>query len=174
MQRLALRVLPVRLTDTATRIGHNVPCRFKSCRFHQFRMNCRYCDTPIATDSEAAVTHSYWQGLPFSCHAACKEEGVKREAFDCQTVDSDCNDCIHYQRGKLASRIVSRIRRIDGTITEVSHQPNFFVDGHCLKFNRTVIAQPKKWSGLECFEHRRKEHFDRLADRCAVSVPSVS
>lgn len=116
---------------------------------------CRYCDKPVLTESEAAITHSYWQGLPFICHKACKDAGGKQEAFDCQVIDADCNDCRHYKRGKLASRVVSLLRRTDGTTVEVSHQPNIFIGGRCLKFDKPTVAQPNKWSGLECFEHRR-------------------
>lgn len=115
---------------------------------------CRYCDLHVS-DSDSVVTHSYWQGLPFVCHKDCKEAGVKQEAFDCQVVDADCNDCAHYKRGKLAPLVVSRLKRRDGKVVEVKHQPNFFIGGHCLKFDRPTVAQPNKWSGLECFEHRR-------------------
>lgn len=117
--------------------------------------SCRYCDEPVA-ESDSAVTHSYWHGLPFSCHKSCKIDGEKQEAFDCQCVDADCNDCRHYQRGKLAQLVVSLLKRTDGTVVKVTHQPNLFIDGRCVKFNRSTLAQPKKWSGWECFEHRRQ------------------
>jgi len=117
-------------------------------------MNCRYCDKPIP-ESESAITHSYWKGLPFPCHKACKDSGVKQEAFDCQVIDADCNDCKHYRRGKLAPLFCEMTKRTNGTMVEVAFQPNIFIDGHCLKFNRPTLAQPNKWSGLDCFEHRR-------------------
>lgn len=115
---------------------------------------CRYCSTPVA-DSEAVKTLAYWNQTVCICHAQCKTAGEKQEALDCQTIDSDCNDCKHYKRGTLAAKIVSKLHRQDGTIVDVIHQPNYFIGGLCLKFNRSVLAQPKKWSGLECFEHRR-------------------
>lgn len=95
---------------------------------------CRYCSLPVdATD--AVTTHSYWQGLPFVCHKACKEAGVKQEAFDCQTIDADCNDCRHFRRGQLVGKEVW--------------------DGLCQKYDCETRAYPKKWTGHECFEHRR-------------------
>lgn len=116
-------------------------------------MNCRYCDKPI--DGNGVVTHSYWGGLPFQCHKECKQAGERAEAFECQLIDADCNDCKHYQRGQLARRLISNLHKPNGKVVEVAHQPNIIVGGRCLKFSKPTVAQPKKWSGLECFEHRR-------------------
>lgn len=117
-------------------------------------MNCRYCDKPIPPGEEVG-TFAYWSATPDVCHRACKDVGVRREAFECQLIDADCNDCRHYQRGRLAEKVVSLLRTKDGRIEEVIHKPNIIVGGHCLKFDRPTVAQPNKWSGLECFEHRR-------------------
>jgi hypothetical protein len=117
---------------------------------------CRYCSLPV-NRADAVVTHSYWQGMKFVSHKACKAAGEKAEALECQTIDADCNDCRHYKRGKLAARVVSLLHRPDGTTVEVSHQPNIFVGGHCLKLDKPTIACPNKWTGHECFEHRRGE-----------------
>jgi hypothetical protein len=116
---------------------------------------CRYCEDVVMDEASASITHSYWSGFPFICHKSCKDEGVKLEAFDCQMIDADCNDCKHYQRGVLAPETVSQLKRTDGRIVEVVHKPNVFIGGRCLKFNRTTVASPNKWSGYECFEHRR-------------------
>lgn len=115
---------------------------------------CRYCHQPV-TETESVPTFSYWWSLEFLCHKACKEAGEKQEAFDCQIIDADCNDCRHYKRGKLAPKVVSKLKTPDNRWVEVTHQPNIIIGGHCLKFSRPTIAQPNKWSGLECFEHRR-------------------
>lgn len=115
---------------------------------------CRYCSSTISPP-DLTTTHSYWQGLPFDCHKACKEAGVKREAIDCQTIDADCNDCKHYRRGKLAIKLISHTRKTSGELGEVTHQPNVFIDGHCMKFDRSTLAFPNKFTGRECFEHRR-------------------
>lgn len=117
-------------------------------------MICRYCSQPLA-ESEAVKTHSYWGGLPFVCHAACKQAGEREEAFECQCIDADCNDCKHYQRGKLAPLVRSWLHKPDGRRVEVTHQPNVFIGGRCLKFDKPTEASPNKWTGHECFEHRR-------------------
>lgn len=116
-------------------------------------MLCRYCNQPI--NSNPDKTRSYWSAIEFDCHAGCKVAGERAETLECQTVDADCNDCKHYQRGKLAPKVVSLLHRKDGTTAEVVHNPNIYIGGTCSKFNRIVTASPNKWSGLECFEHRR-------------------
>lgn len=114
---------------------------------------CRYCSNPILPGDEA-TTHAYWGAGSFLCHKACKDAGVKLEALLCQTIDADCNDCRHFKRGKLAPVVVSQITTRDGRTEEVRHQPNVW-SGHCNKFNRPTEAYPNKWTGRECFEHRR-------------------
>lgn len=114
---------------------------------------CRYCDKPI--EGQAVQTFGYWSHFPFVCHAKCKVSGERQEAIDCQIIDADCNDCKHYQRGKLAPPTISRLHRKDGTIVDVVYQPQIFIGGYCLKFSKPTSASPNKWSGLECFEHRR-------------------
>lgn len=116
---------------------------------------CRYCSLAIP-EQELATTHGYWGGSPFLCHKQCKDAGIKQEAYDCQLIDADCNDCKHFKRGKLLPPVVSFLKRTDSSVAQVTHQPNVF-NGHCLKFDRPTLAQPNKWSGLECFEHRRVE-----------------
>lgn len=95
---------------------------------------CRYCGKP-ASAADAAVTHSYWSAVAFTCHKACKVDGDKQEAFECQCLDADCNDCRHFQRGQRLGKWAS--------------------EGLCLKFNRPTKAYPNFCSGWPCFEHRR-------------------
>src|SRR2546421_532208 len=52
---------------------------------------------------------------------------MKREAYECQVVDADCNDCKHFRRGALVAKEAW--------------------SGHCLKFDRETRAYPKKWTG---------------------------
>lgn len=116
-------------------------------------MICRYCSQPIT--GQPVNTQAYWGATPDVCHAECKQAGVRQEAFDCQVIDADCNDCKHYQRGKLAPKVISKLHTPDGRIVNVIHQPNVFKDGHCLRFDKPMLAFPNKWTGRECFEHRR-------------------
>lgn len=112
---------------------------------------CRYCNQPVEPP-ERVLTHSYWGGLPFPCHRACKEAGVKQEAFDCQVVDADCNDCRHFKRGEVVRVLLSCIENGKAGQKLVN---TGVITGHCLKFDRPTKAHPNKWTGWECFEHRR-------------------
>jgi len=117
---------------------------------------CRYCSKPVS-DADAAVTHSYWQGMKFLCHKNCKAAGEKSEALECQTLDADCNDCRHYKRGTSAPTQISRYKNHKGEWVEIVYKPEIWIGGHCLKFDKPTTAYPKKWTGHECFEHRRGE-----------------
>jgi len=114
-------------------------------------MNCRYCSEPLA-ENEAVVTHSYWQGLPFYCHRSCKQDGERAEAIECQTIDADCNDCRHFERWALETRMLSAIE--NGVCVLKKTNMGWF-HGLCQKFNKETTASPKKWTGHECFEHRK-------------------
>ncbi len=116
---------------------------------------CRYCEK-LVNQSERDVTHSYWKGLPFVCHKACKDAGRKQEAFDCQCIDADCNDCKFFQRGAVVKKLLSAIQ--DGKPTQKLVNCEI-VKGHCLKLNKPTLASPNQWSGLECFEHRRANEY---------------
>lgn len=95
--------------------------------------NCRYCSKPVE-ESEVVMTASYWSSFPDICHAVCKDAGEREEAFECQKIDADCNDCKHL------------VSTYDGP--EVRK-------GNCLKFSKPVTARPNFCSNLPCFEHRR-------------------
>ncbi len=115
-------------------------------------MICRYCSKPV---SEPMKTLAYWNQTQDVCHDECKVAGERQEAIDCQVIDSDCNDCKHYQRGKLADKIVSKLHKPNGEIVDVIFQPNEIYGGRCLRFNKTVSAFPHTFTGRQCFEHRR-------------------
>ena len=124
---------------------------------------CRYCSQPV-NRSDAVVTCSYWQGMKFVSHKACKVAGEKVEALECQTIDADCNDCRHFKRGHL----VPHAPHVQKTIDD-GDVPGFGTEtwtGNCLKFDRPTTAFPKKWTGRECFDHRRSESpNDKLRHR---------
>ena len=96
--------------------------------------SCRYCRLEISA-SDKAVTFSYWSAIKYDCHKSCKQDGERQEAFECQILDADCNDCRHFVRGSLVKK------------------SSF--NGHCVKFNKPTKAFPKQSTGHKCFEHRR-------------------
>lgn len=98
------------------------------------------------------IAPSYWQGLPMPYHKECRQAGIKQEAYDCQCIDADCNDCRHFKRGEVVKRMLSCMEDGKPSMRLVNMG---IVRGHCLKFDRATEAYPKKWTGRECFEHRR-------------------
>jgi len=114
---------------------------------------CRYCGKTLLLE-DAVVSLTYWNQIKFFVHPECKLAGEKQEAFDCQCIDADCNDCKHFKRGKLAPQTISQLHKFNGDLVPVIHQPNVF-NGHCLKLNKPTSANPNKWTGHSCFEHRR-------------------
>ena len=112
--------------------------------------DCRYCGKAIENDTDTTV--SYWGVTKFPCHKACKVEGEKTEAYDCQVIDADCNDCFFFQRGQAIFRWLSCMDKGKPSKRYASME---ITEGHCLKFHRRAIASPKFASGFECFVHRK-------------------
>ena len=98
---------------------------------------CRLCGEP-ANYENFDILYGYWNAGLFICHEACKLQAIKDEAYECQVIDADCNDCKHFKRGKMIQKGI-------GSIWE----------GVCLKFNKPTRAFPNFCSGHKCFEHRR-------------------
>lgn len=117
-------------------------------------MMCRYCDQPLAA-SEAVKTYGYWSGGLYWVHAACKVPGEQQEAYDCQLIDADCNDCRYFVRDRMESKWIwqgrctnpNRNPRWDRLFQRV---PRLLIDQH-----DKVYAYPKFFSGHPCFLHRR-------------------
>jgi hypothetical protein len=115
-------------------------------------MNCRYCNQPLS-ESEAVPTHAYWNAMPGVCHKECKVPGEKQEAYDCQLIDADCNDCAFFIRDK-------------------ERKLKYGATGTCSKFGTLAVALPKTCSGLKCFSHRR-DNVEATADE-SLKPPSFS
>lgn len=106
---------------------------------------CRYCKKEINKEDEIE-TFAYWMTNEktknvqielrpkFYSHKECLLEGKKKEAYDCQKVDQDCNDCKYFIRKEMLNK---------GVFT-----------GQCSKFDKEVKAYPNFCSGHECFVHR--------------------
>lgn len=114
--------------------------------------SCRYCNKPVEA-KDMTSTLAYWSGQTYTCHKDCKEAGLKQEVIECQTIDADCNDCIHFKRGEVVKRLLSCMENKKPSMKLVNMG---VINGHCLKFDRPTQAFPNKWTGRECFEHRRK------------------
>lgn len=115
----------------------NELCNNKECNFQLKWMvgsastNCRYCGKYISPE-DFTITYSYWSAHWYPSHKHCHQAGTKQEAYDCQLIDADCNDCKYFRRDK-------------------------FIYGTCQKFNKPTEAYSNHCSGYKCFEHRRNE-----------------
>lgn len=67
-------------------------------------------------------------------HTECKASQRAYEAYECQCIDADCNDCGYFKRER---------------------NYKFHATGHCLKFDKPTKAYPQFASGHECFVHRK-------------------
>lgn len=108
---------------------------------------CRGCKRPV-TSLDFDIWITYWSQCWAPCHVSCRAAGMKEEAIECQTIDADCNDCIHFKRAEIIGGIPKAVR------------------GHCLKLDRPTVAYPHFWTGRPCFEHRRAITSASLA--CSV------
>jgi hypothetical protein len=87
---------------------------------------CRHCGKEVS-EGDFAIHNTYWQSLWAPCHAGCRDAGMKEEAYECQTVDADCNDCKHFVRGALINK--------------------WAWAGHCSKHDRPTHGLPNFCSG---------------------------
>lgn len=114
---------------------------------------CRYCGKTIMPEQEGK-TSSYWHiastGLRAGplrdvCHEDCKRDGERREAYQCQCIDTNCNDCLYFERD------LSYIQPRGTAQWEISFP------GNCRFFNRPETGSPNYCdpTKTECFVHRR-------------------
>jgi len=106
------------------KIGIKIECK-PPLNFNAF---CRFCKGKSLNNT--TITKSYWWSLWSICCKDCKQEGEKEESYECQKIDSDCNDCGYF-------------KRIKG------------LEGNCKKFNKSVTARPNFCSSYDCFVHRK-------------------
>lgn len=127
------------------------------------KLICRFCDKSIEPQ-ELSFVNSYWGGhgsfiksfehsgktinvaaeTKYPCHRSCKREGLRRQAYDCQCIDADCNDCKYFER--------------DGDDLSLSPKSPVFT-GLCLKFSKPTRACPQLCTMHSCFEHRRNDEY---------------
>ena len=115
--------------------------------------NCRYCGEMVS-EADYAVTHSYWRAIMDVSHKACEAKGRADEAYECQLIDADCNDCKHFRRGSRALYRGDKANTEDGEYVRIHVQKDAF-HGHCCKLNKPTTAFVNFASGHPCFEHRR-------------------
>ena len=102
---------------------------------------CRFCRGPFSEDDPPVPVTSYWGAAKDVTHERCRVAGLKDEAYECQKIDADCNDCRDfraYRKGEPGYAVTKHARR-----------------GWCQRFDRETVAFPVFCSGRACFTHRR-------------------
>ena len=103
---------------------------------------CRGCRLPILPGEPRSEVAAYWTPhAKYAVHKACKTLAIKTEAFECQLIDADCNDCKHFER--------------DLTWQKREGSSGGGQPGRCQKFGKPTRAWPNTCTGHACFEHRR-------------------
>lgn len=108
---------------------------------------CRHCNKEISED-DFAVHYGYWTPMLFAVHKSCQQECKQLEAYLCQSIDADCNDCKYFKRGKSESDKMINTSRAMFAKLKVQ-------EGHCLKYDMATVASSNTCSAMECFEHRK-------------------
>jgi len=103
---------------------------------------CSHCKQKIKEEDfdyyAAYWSGSYNDGVYWrTVHKQCKKDAHQNESYECQNIDTSCNDCKHFVRGK--------------SICKGSWE------GYCQKLNKptkahALVACPEN---AECFEHRK-------------------
>ena len=94
---------------------------------------CRKCNKHVEKE-DFSIGYAYWNAVWYNYHKDCRQEGMKQEAFDCQKIDADCNDCAYFVREKTEKDIAF---------------------GQCKKHSQETVAFSNLCSGYSCFEHRK-------------------
>jgi len=126
--------------------SRDIPPEFDFIRLWHVGTTCRYCGEHVEEGS-ALIASSYWvPGGAFwqVCHAGCQKEGSRSEAYECQCVDADCNDCTYLTRGERHGK-----GAWVGTCGNAAREPRYLLpDGRILAHSQLATGHP-------CFVHRR-------------------
>jgi hypothetical protein len=95
---------------------------------------CRYCNKEIA-NGEGSKTFSYWSAIKFDCHKNCKKMGEALEAWECQSIDANCNYCKYLKRTSSSSGVCKKM--------------------FCDQFEQKQLFYPNGCLGRKCFVPRK-------------------
>lgn len=102
--------------------------------------SCSYSKDKLTEDTfdyyASYWTPNIWKPVSKEYKSVAKKE----EAYMCQCIDADCNDCFFFERGKEAAK-----------------GSNY---GFCKKKEITTISNVNFCSNRDCFEHRNDKKND--------------
>lgn len=148
-----------KLKETVFGLGYTEQKYESILLYFKFYNRCRHCKQPIAKD-DFDVVGGYWSNTVFACHSYCKKEQMEYEAYECQLIDADCNDCAFFKRGEIIEPITQKHKDIilgvflnSPTVHKIGNPIKFH--GFCEKHNIGTYAYPKTARGYTCFKHRK-------------------
>lgn len=129
-----------------------------------FKKGCRNCNKEILPD-DFCTAASYWNNgffgsTVYACHKWCVEEQKLYEAYECQNIDRNCNDCAFFNRGEKKEMVTYKHHEVIKSV-DVKNTPLYAIGniakfhGFCDKHKIGVFAHPQFATGYECFIHRR-------------------
>jgi hypothetical protein len=125
---------------------------------------CRHCKDEVL-EKDFAICASYWNNGTFGssiyvCHKGCVKEQKENEAYECQKIDRDCNDCKFFKRGEVVEPLTQKHKDIIVSV-DLKNPPIYTIGkeikfhGKCEKHNIGTYAFSQFASGYECFVHRK-------------------
>ena len=115
----------------------------------KYEVDCYYCKKELK-EKDCVITAAYWSGFWMVCHKECKESGEKEQAYECQLIDRDCNDCFYF----------NRMYNVDkwhwlGSCSNENRKPFRPASNYEPYLDNLVLAQPCTPTLHECFLHRK-------------------
>jgi len=112
------------------------------------------CGKKIEKD-DFDVAIGYWSPDFRPVHKGCKKRWEQEEAYACQKIDANCNDCKFFKRD-ISAKIVDVPKEYQDNIKhKFLFPPIQGYKGKCEKFNVDVYANAKVATGMDCFIHRK-------------------
>lgn len=112
---------------------------------------CRYCNL-VVIQADACIYSAYWTPhTKYIVHKNCINELTKIEAYECQKIDRDCNDCFYFDR-KIDTHSIETSIEIQFTLLFPKINST---KGVCNKYKSLTFAYPNTCTLMPCFIHRK-------------------
>lgn len=122
---------------------------------------CCHCGKKL---KEVFIITSYWTPMwKPCCSEKCANEGYKKEEFECQKIDANCNECKFFKRECFDENTKPQTHNL--------FQPIGCYVGTCLNkkskyFNKKIGANRNLYQGMECFVHRNQKGVELNKLKC--------
>lgn len=112
---------------------------------------CCYCDKNL---KEIFIVTSYWTPMwKPCCSEKCANEGYKKEEYECQCIDANCNECKFFKREGYSENLRPQIH---GIIQHIGCYIGTCLNKKSKYFNKKVGANRNLYQGMKCFVNRNQ------------------